>query len=220
MTLLSKQELQNEGLWGDQDQNDKDIVTEGVVYEIPDDLQENVQKELDNREKGGYGRDIVDVELCERIGKNDKGDGNVDLDKENDDKKINNNIKKKKIPCLTYRVTPSSPSYWKRTHDPHFTSAIFSSSSGPSGSNLHYIQYISKYISNDPHTFYLYRMCEHYSDKHVYFLFGKGRNEENQLQLNSYQRKDHWEEVTEIMINVDRIPYSSKHIKSKKNLKL
>lgn len=59
-------------------------------------------------------------------------------------------------------------------------------------------------------------MCEYYSDKHIYYFFGKGKNEENQLQLNSYQRKEYWEEVTEIMISVDMSPYPNKHNKTNK----
>lgn len=217
ISLLSKQELQTEGRM--KNCGDKSVSGEGVVYEISDDLQEDIQKELDEWEKGGYGRDVLEAEVYCDLKNNEKGycvkyedicgecihkEGLVKS-------KFQDDIKQKIVSCLCYRVTPSSPSYWTRAHDPYFTSSILSLSSGPSGSNFEYIHNISISISDDPHTFYLNQLSKYYRAKYIYFLFGKGRNKENQLQLNSYEGKHYWEKVTEIIISVDRNPYHCCH---------
>jgi glutathione-specific gamma-glutamylcyclotransferase len=153
-----------------------EIWTEGLLYEIPRDLVDECLVELDFREKGGYARDIITV----------MEDATGDTH-----------------PALLYRGTRDNPAIWPRALvDLPYAAAVMSVAAGPSGHNHVYLHQLdafltaAKSISNMQNTstasplekfddtVRLARMVERFQEKNqLYFLFGCGSNQHNQLLL-------------------------------------
>jgi len=142
-------------------------MTEGVIYLIPPDLVEECLEELDFREKGGYARDIIEVQ------EDETGETHE---------------------ALLYRGTPDNPAIWKRALlDLPFAAAIISIAEGPSGENDFYLNSLDHFLSethnsiateNDDTTS-LANMARYFQAKsQLFFLFGSGSNQHNQLLLN------------------------------------
>ena len=158
-------------------QDSRPSMTEGVVYTIPSEQVEECLAELDFREKGGYARDVVDVV----INQND------------------NSVK-----ALLYRGTPDNPAFWSRPLlDLSFAAATMAVSIGPSGKNCDYLFQLDEFMrdpavshlsTNEDHvvdtrTSYLSTMAKEFQQHNLYFLFGSGSNQHNQLLLASKQNK-------------------------------
>jgi len=156
-------------------QNEKPSMTEGVIYTIPSDQVEHCLEELDFREKGGYARDVAEVVEC-TTGLSFK--------------------------ALIYRGTPDNPAFWSRALlDLPFAAAIMAVSIGPSGRNSEYLFHLDAFMQ-DPHVSRQSRFDHHVGDTRtsslakmtkelqkydLYFLFGSGSNQHNQLLLASDQ---------------------------------
>jgi alpha-tubulin suppressor-like RCC1 family protein len=140
-------------------------MTEGVIYLIPPELVKDCLEELDFREKGGYARDIIEVEE-DKTGK--------------------------KYEALLYRGTPDNPAIWRRALlDLPTAAAVISVSEGPSGKNDMYLNSLDRFLS-DTHTVAaenddttsLANMVQFFQTKaQLFFLFGSGSNQHNQLLL-------------------------------------
>jgi len=170
-TLLSDEEIL--------DLTDNDIskptMTEGILYTVPASLVDECLEELDFREKGGYSRDIIQVEISdeENIGKT------------------------KTIKALLYRGTPDNPAFWKRPLiDLSFAAATMSVSIGPSGPNDAYLYNLDTFLSSteddtsipsssigDLDTKTLASRCREFQTKSLFFLYGCGSNQYEQLLL-------------------------------------
>ncbi len=140
-------------------------MTEGVIYLIPPEWVEECLEELDFREKGGYARDVIDVV------EDETGDT---------------------YQALLYRGTPDNPAFWSRALlDLPMAAAVMSVSEGPSGKNDVYLNSLDRFLS-DTHTIEaenddttsLANMVKYFqTQSQVYFLFGSGSNQHNQLLL-------------------------------------
>ena len=140
-------------------------MTEGVIYLIPPELVDQCLEELDFREKGGYARDIIEVEEDET--------GTI-------------------FQALLYRGTPDNPAMWQRALlDLPLAAAVISVSEGPSGGNDFYLNSLDRFLS-DTHTIAadnddttsLANMARYFQTKsQLFFLFGSGSNQHNQLLL-------------------------------------
>jgi alpha-tubulin suppressor-like RCC1 family protein/cation transport regulator ChaC len=140
-------------------------MTEGVIYLIPPDLVRECLEELDFREKGGYARDVIEVE------EDETGETHQ---------------------ALLYRGTPDNPAIWQRALlDLPFAAAIISVSEGPSGKNDVYLNSLDRFLS-DTHTIAaenddttsLASMARYFqAHSQLFFLFGSGSNQHNQLLL-------------------------------------
>lgn len=140
-------------------------MTEGVIYLIPPELVNECLEELDFREKGGYSRDVIEV-VEDETGEMHE--------------------------ALLYRGTPDNPAFWPRALlDLPLAAAIMSVSEGPSGKNDVYLNSLDRFLS-DTHTIAaenddttsLASMARYFQIKsQLYFLFGSGSNQHNQLLL-------------------------------------
>lgn len=140
-------------------------MTEGVIYLIPPNLVDNCLEELDFREKGGYARDLIEVV------EDDTGETHQ---------------------ALLYRGTPDNPAIWHRALlDLPLAAAVMSVSEGPSGKNDVYLNSLDRFLSethsisalNDDTTC-LANMTRYFQTKaQLFFLFGSGSNQHNQLLL-------------------------------------
>jgi len=177
--------------------NKRTHLTEGLVYNVPSDLVEECLAELDFREKGGYSRDVIEVRLRDDSSKG-SGDGG------------NENV----VQTLLYRGTPENPAFWKRALiDLSFAAATMTRAVGPSGPNVDYLfnldQFLSKVandttsnvsindgIVGDVDTRILASMVrelqtqESTNNAGLYFLFGSGSNQYNQLLLRQSTKND------------------------------
>jgi glutathione-specific gamma-glutamylcyclotransferase len=158
---------------------EEEIWTEGLLYEIPRDLVDKCLAELDFREKGGYARDIITVV------EDATGDEH---------------------PALLYRGTRDNPALWPRALvDLPYAAAVMSVAQGPSGNNDVYLHQLDAFLKdassssngNSAHsssvpslletlddTVRLAKMVEQFQEKtQLYFLFGCGSNQHNQLLL-------------------------------------
>lgn len=143
----------------------KPTMTEGVIYWIPPELVDECLEELDFREKGGYARETISVV------EDDTGDTHE---------------------ALLYRGTPDSPAFWNRVLlDLPLAAAIMAVSEGPSGKNDFYLNSLDEFLTSthsiaaeNDDTTQLASMVRHFQ-KHssLYFLYGSGSNQHNQLLL-------------------------------------
>ena len=165
---------------GDQQQQQPQSMTEGLIYTVDKDLVQDCLSELDFREKGGYARDTIDVI--------EDGTG-------------------EKFKALLYRGTSENPAFWKRVlFDLPLAAAVMSVARGPSGPNDFYLMQLYSFLthaakhssaaaataledhSGDDLTEKLAHMCTLLqTDYKPFFLFGTGSNEHNQLLLNSVE---------------------------------
>lgn len=152
----------------------KPSVTEGVLYEVPPPLVQKCLEELDFREKGGYARDVIDVLI------NDEG--------------VSSTVK-----ALLYRGTPDNPAFSSRALlDEIYAAAVMSAAVGPSGPNDHYLYSLDEFLKRvrenegqvvsthegDTLTGRLATLTKQIqNDYHVYFLYGSGSNQHDQLML-------------------------------------
>jgi alpha-tubulin suppressor-like RCC1 family protein/cation transport regulator ChaC len=145
-------------------------MTEGVIYTIPPELVEECLEELDFREKGGYARDVIDV-VEDKTGETHQ--------------------------ALLYRGTPDNPAFWPRAlRDLPLTAAIIAVADGPSGKNDVYLNRLDHFMTDassmmmdadeNDDTSALAIMCRTFQESYqLYFLFGSGSNQHNQLLLHS-----------------------------------
>jgi alpha-tubulin suppressor-like RCC1 family protein/cation transport regulator ChaC len=178
-TLLSDEEVHNiQAVACDsQPQNSQPSMTEGIVYTIPSEQVEECLVELDFREKGGYARDVIDV---------------VEYQSGNS------------IKALLYRGTPDNPAFWSRPLlDLSFAAATMAVSIGSSGKNCDYLFQLDEFMQNtavshssvyedhigDTRTSQLATMAKEFQQHDLYFLFGSGSNQHNQLLLASKHNK-------------------------------
>lgn len=108
------------------------------------------------------------------------------------------------VKALLYRGTPDNPAFWKRASlDLPFAAAIMSVSIGPSGRNDQYLHSLFLFMeqqaasstaaakamhdhTGDTDTGYLSSMVKAFQESNdLYFLFGSGSNQHNQLLLKS-----------------------------------
>lgn len=174
-TLLSDNEVRciQEEMRGNPQprRNDVPSMTEGVVYTIPADQVDDCLAELDFREKGGYARDVIDV---------------IEYKSQ------------QTVRALLYRGTPDNPAFWRRALlDLPFAAATMAVSIGPSGKNSDYLFQLDEFMrdpevslnstlqdhAGDTHTSQLARMAKEFHSQDLYFLFGSGSNQHNQLLL-------------------------------------
>lgn len=183
-------------------------MTEGVLYTIPSDLVEKCLAELDFREKGGYARDVIDVLIEEEEVEN--GSHSHSQNKNQSQNQNQNQYQK----ALLYRGTPDNPAFSKRALlDMNYAASIMAVAQGPSGTNDAYLYNLDKFLSStssslkegndvgpdygetngsstgvigDQQTKNLaalaYEIQKNYD---LYFLFGTGSNQHNQLLLSS-----------------------------------
>eukprot|EP00980_Cylindrotheca_fusiformis_P007349 scaffold1525_cov142-Cylindrotheca_fusiformis.AAC.149 len=144
---------------------EKPTMTEGVIYWIPPELVSLCLEELDFREKGGYARETISVV------EDETGDTHK---------------------ALLYRGTPDSPAFWNRVMlDLPLAAAIMSVSEGPSGKNDFYLNSLDEFLTSthtidaeNDDTTELARMTRHFQQNNsLYFLYGSGSNQHNQLML-------------------------------------
>lgn len=180
-----------------QDHDPKRVsMTEGLVYEVPAELVTQCLEELDFREKGGYARDLIDVVVAA-----------------NDDESDSNNSKTKTIQAMLYRGTADNPAFSNRALlDEIYAASVMSVAIGPSGKNDVYLYSLHDFLSNasdasninadggnessgrsshddsyqgDSRTRRLTAFSKKIQHEHdVYFLYGSGSNQHNQLLLN------------------------------------
>jgi alpha-tubulin suppressor-like RCC1 family protein/cation transport regulator ChaC len=143
-------------------------MTEGVIYTIPPELVEECLQELDFRERGGYARDVIDV-VQDKTGERHQ--------------------------ALLYRGTPDNPAFWPRAlRDLPLTAAIIAVADGPSGKNDVYLNRLDHFMTDaassmmdadeNDDTSALAVMCHTFQESYqLYFLFGSGSNQHNQLLL-------------------------------------
>jgi alpha-tubulin suppressor-like RCC1 family protein/cation transport regulator ChaC len=145
---------------------DEQSMTEGVIYLVPPPLVRECLAELDFREKGGYARDVIDVQEDES---------------------------KETVQCLLYRGTPENPAFWPRALKCiPFAAAVISAAVGPSGPNEEYLHRLDQFLeatSDGPSlddTLALARFERQYqNDYDKFFFVGCGSNKHNQLLLRS-----------------------------------
>ena len=169
-------------------------VCEGLVYTIPQELVSACLEELDFREKGGYARDIIDV-IVSHDGAND-----------------GETTTKTTIQAMLYRGTPTNPAFSNRALlDELYAAAIMSVAIGPSGKNDAYLYQLDTFLSNSKHankygddddntststsdnqhhvgdslTGRLTTLAKTMQEHQLYFIFGSGSNQYNQLLLES-----------------------------------
>ena len=121
VTLLSHDEFERFGL--ETEGAGSDACVEGIVYQIDPQARDSVLDHLDYREKCGYVRESVSVHLAAPL-----DDGRTSL----------HNV-------LVYRATPENPDFLGPP--PGGLLAIAQqvlSSSGPSGTNLHYVSNLNE----------------------------------------------------------------------------
>ncbi len=187
-TLLSDEEYKDivEEHGGDVNsaQNEESI-TNGMVYVIPKELVKECLDELDFREKGGYARDVIDVVLAG--GDNDDAEGK--------EEKPGNKVTM--IKAMLYRGTPDNPGFSIRAlTDEIHAASIMSRARGPSGENSVYLNQLNEFLSNcvadsngdlvgDSQTTRLAALTQLLQDHHLYFLYGSGSNQHDQLLLRS-----------------------------------
>ena len=106
-----------------------------------------------------------------------------------------------RVKALLYRGTPDNPAFWERALlDLPFASAVMSVSIGPSGKNSDYLfnldnfmtdpkvatpSHVLKDFHGDTDTDLLAAMAKKFQTQRLYFLFGCGSNQHNQLLLSS-----------------------------------
>jgi alpha-tubulin suppressor-like RCC1 family protein/cation transport regulator ChaC len=157
-------------------------VTSGLVYSIPKELVRECLDELDFREKGGYARDVIDVD--------------VDFDDEGGRKKTT-------IQAMLYRGTPDNPAFSTRALlDEVHAAAIISAAIGPSGKNDAYLYELNDFLlqcsgtelgeeisgietAMDDQTSRLASLSKFMQKHRLYFLYGTGSNQYDQLLLRS-----------------------------------
>jgi alpha-tubulin suppressor-like RCC1 family protein len=163
-TLLKDSELSFSGA--------QDGRTGGVIYWIPPDFVDECLQELDFRERGGYSREVITVAEDKQMS-----------DQEGQQHK-----------ALLYRGTPDNPAFWDRALlDLPFCAAVLSVSKGPSGSNDVYLnqlnEFLLEYKSADREkddTTTLANMVQYFQQhSNLYFMYGSGSNQHNQLLLYS-----------------------------------
>jgi len=200
-------------------------MTEGVLFEIPQELVQECLNELDFREKGGYSRDVITV-LLDSPEIHDTNNRNANTNANairNGNANANVNAGEgHKIQALLYRGTPSNPSFTNRALlDKVYAAAVISAAIGPSGKNDAYLYELDEFLAGDGEnsngndndnndngsnidneentktvtegvdnyrgdsltgqlTFLSKYIQEHH---HVYFLYGSGSNQHNQLLL-------------------------------------
>ena len=97
--------------------------TLGRAFIVPDDQSKEVLAELDFREKGGYTRQVVDVEKL--------ADGSS-------------------VKALLYSGTTDNPNFWwgddGRGLDLDAAAAIIATAVGPSGPNVEYLQNLAQWL--------------------------------------------------------------------------
>eukprot|EP00934_Nitzschia_sp_Nitz4_P006224 Nitzschia sp. Nitz4//scaffold171_size48012//22476//24443//NITZ4_007123-RA/size48012-snap-gene-0.26-mRNA-1//-1//CDS//3329538695//6214//frame0 len=139
-------------------------LTEGMIFTIPPDLVEECLEELDFREKGGYARDVIEV-IEDKTGETHH--------------------------ALLYRGTPDNPAFWPRVlMDLPLAAAVMAVSEGPSGLNEEYLFKLDHFLTethtieaeNDDTT-KLAAMTRQFQQTQLFFLFGSGSNQHNQLLL-------------------------------------
>lgn len=210
-TLLSDDEMnQLQGLPKSWKKPSGPTMTEGVVYTVPPNLVQECLQELDFREKGGYSRDIIQVQL----------EGN------------------NTISALLYRGTPENPAFWKRPlMDLYFAAATMSVAVGPSGPNDAYLYNLDAFLSQteqdmkkttsssssnvikrtsnntgDVDTQALASMCRKLQTKSLFFLYGSGSNQYTQLNLSNQHQKyilsddNNVHELAESVLVVPKLP--------------
>jgi len=143
----------------------ENIVTYGIVYDVPPDLVQETLEVLDFREKEGYARDVCEVA--------EKGSQNYHK-------------------ALLYRGMPDNPVFLSRAIlDLPLSAAIMSVSVGPSGANDVYLNNLAEFLqqtgsptqNDDTETLaHMVRSFQKYYQ--LYFLSGGGSNQHNQLLLN------------------------------------
>lgn len=112
----------------------------GVLYHIPEDQAQAIVDELDFRERGGYQRHIVEVELLEDTKNHSKGS---------------------KIDVLVYIGSAENPNFvYDATDDWYMRKVnIISAAFGPSGHNRDYLFPLVRFFyENKFHDQYLYRL--------------------------------------------------------------
>lgn len=156
---------------------DAPTMTEGLLYTVPAELVEECLAELDFREKGGYARDVIDVV------EDESGDT---------------------VKALLYRGTPDNPAFWSRALlNLPFAAATMAVSIGPSGRNDVYLHNLDGFMqkaaasctaaaealhdhTGDTDTGDLSTMVVTFQKSYnLFFLFGSGSNQHNQLLLRS-----------------------------------
>jgi len=167
-TLLTEEEVQSIRDTKDLNAtNPSKGFTEGVLYVVPPELVDECLEELDFREKGGYARDVIDV-IEDKTGKS--------------------------VQALLYRGNTDNPALWPRAlKDLPFAAAVLSVATGPSGKNDVYLNQLNAFLedSTDTHilkqfddTIDLANMVRTYqSIAKLFFLYGAGSNQHNQLLL-------------------------------------
>jgi alpha-tubulin suppressor-like RCC1 family protein/cation transport regulator ChaC len=177
--------------------NKKTSMTEGLVYTIPKELVKACLDELDFREKGGYARDLINV-IVDVV---DDDDGELGEKKEDTGSKTNTKRKTKTIQAMLYRGTPSNPLFSNRALlDELYAASVMAVAKGPSGNNDAYLYQLDEFLSassdrdevlaeeyiGDTQTKRLTTLAKKIQQDHqVYFLFGSGSNQHNQLLLDS-----------------------------------
>ena len=166
-TLLKEEEYRQ--IRGTQmDPSSQSGFTEGVLYVVPPELVEECLEELDFREKGGYAREIIEV-VEDASGRT--------------------------LRALLYRGTPDNPAIWPRAlRDLPYAAAVLSVATGPSGKNDFYLNSLNEFlerattlpsIQSFDDTVALAQMAKEFQTKDLFFLFGSGSNQHNQLLLES-----------------------------------
>lgn len=157
--------------------------TEGRIFHVPNELVDECLEELDFREKGGYQRDVIEV---------------VEDETQQTHK------------ALLYRGTVDNPAYWPRAMlDLPFAAATMSVAVGPSGPNDVYLTNLEKFLAaahtsaaDHDDTKQLASLLDDCRRRHLYFLFGAGSNQHNQLMLSNHHEDAH--EQTEILMTALR----------------
>jgi len=169
-------------------------MTEGLVYTIPKKLVKECLDELDFREKGGYARDLISVIVDDD---DDDVDEVVGAGRQNERK-----TKTKSIQAMLYRGTPNNPAFSNRALlDELYAASVMAVARGPSGNNDAYLYQLDEFLSasnrddeimladqyiGDTRTKRLTTLSKKIQQDHqVYFLFGSGSNQHNQLLLES-----------------------------------
>lgn len=180
---------------------DEETLTEGIIFEVPSDLVEECLFELDFREKGGYARDIINVVEDET---------------------------EETVQALLYRGTPENPAMWPRAlRDLPFAAAIMSVAVGPSGENHVYLHQLDEFLETaaEPSslekfddTFALAAMTKTLQEKvSLFFLFGSGSNQHNQLLLDGDKSDlangEDAHQIKELILCTEKMEYIDPSIK-------
>jgi alpha-tubulin suppressor-like RCC1 family protein/cation transport regulator ChaC len=252
-TLLSDEEvrtLQREhvGLLGDDDDDGDDhgengnqkeddpkvSLTEGLVYTIPHELIQQCLDELDFREKGGYARDLIDVVVFDDM---------VDQEQSGCTQEVVGK-QKRTIKAILYRGTPDNPAFSRRALlDEIYSAAIMSIAQGPSGDNYAYLHQLNEFLVTatssagfedelesfvgDTRTGRLTALSKFLQEHQLYFLFGGGSNQYNQLLLESSTKHYYnaaklvnGEEAHELKEIVLIVPKGPKHLEEDTRMEL